>query len=211
MRKRITQVTAALALFGLGISLAMAQDDLPIPADEFVYCTVCHGIQLMGNRALEAPRLSGMEPWYVEQQLLNFKERVRGVHVDDPFGFDMLPMAAALSEEQIHESAAFVGTTRSPAPDVTITGDVEKGRIYYSTCAACHGVDGSGNEALGTPGLLVPDDWYQVQQMKNFKSGSRGSHPGDTYGMQMRAAAQLLADEQAIIDVVSYISTLQNN
>jgi cytochrome c553 len=45
--------------------------------------------------------------------------------------------------------------------------------------------------------------------LKNFKNGSRGSNPGDIYGMQMRASAQLLADDQAIMDVVNYITTLQ--
>ena len=41
-------------------TLARAEGELPIPADEFVYCTVCHGVQLMGNPTIEAPRLSGM-------------------------------------------------------------------------------------------------------------------------------------------------------
>ncbi|MBT78664.1 MAG: cytochrome c oxidase subunit II, partial [Chromatiales bacterium] len=79
------------------------------------------------------------------------------------------------------------------------------------TCSACHGVDGKGNEALGSPDLTIPNDWYLVRQLRNFKSGRRGSHPGDTYGMQMRASMQLLADNEAIIDVVSYINTLQTD
>jgi enamine deaminase RidA (YjgF/YER057c/UK114 family) len=35
--------------------------------------------------------------------------------------------------------------------------------------------------------------------------------PGDTFGQQMRTAAQLLQDDDAILDVVTYISTLQAN
>ena len=54
------------------------------------------------------------------------------------------------------------------------------------------------------------NDWYLVTQLRNFKDGVRGSHPADIYGMQMRASAGLLADDEAIDDVVSYINTLQD-
>lgn len=63
---------------------------------------------------------------------------------------------------------------------------------------------------MGSPKLTVANDWYLVTQLKNFRNGSRGSNPNDIYGMQMRASAQLLADDDAIMDVVSYISTLQD-
>lgn len=189
---------------------AFAEDELPVPADDFVFCTVCHGVQLMGNPIIKAPRLSGMEPWYVERQLENFKKEIRGLHGDDAFGYAMQPMAAALSDEQIGEVATFVNATRSPAAETTISGDVEKGKALYTTCGACHGADGEGNEALGSPDLRIPNDWYLVTQLRNFKSGSRGSNHADIYGMQMRASAQLLADDDAIMDVVSYITTLQD-
>lgn len=190
---------------------ASAQIDGPVATDDLVYCTTCHGIQLMGNPVIKAPRLSGMETWYVEQQLQNFKMKRRGLHQQDPFGYEMQPMAAALNDEQIAAAAAFANATRSPAPPVTISGDAEKGKAHYSTCAACHGVDGKGNVALGSPDLTIANDWYLVTQLRNFRNGSRGSDPGDTYGMQMRASTQLLADDEAIMDVVAYINTLQNN
>ncbi len=191
-------------------SLASAEEELPIPADEFIYCTVCHRVQLMGNSVIKAPRLSGMESWYVENQLRAFKKGWRGKHEGDPIGMEMQPMAAALSDEQIKEVSAFVAATRSDAPPVTIDGDAEKGRAHYSTCAACHGVRGEGNIALSSPALTGLNDWYLVTQIRNFRDGIRGSHAGDTYGMQMRASARLLSDDEAIRDVVSYISTLQD-
>lgn len=197
----------ALALFA---AAAFADSDLPIPADEFVYCGTCHGVQLMGNQIIKAPRLSGMEPWYVEQQLGNFKKGIRGNHHDDPFGYEMQPMAAALADDQISEVAEYVESTRSPRPATTVSGNVEKGKALYATCGACHGLSGEGNIGLGSPKLTIANDWYLVTQLKNFRNGSRGSHPNDTYGMQMRASVQLLADDDAIMDVVSYISTLQD-
>ena len=200
----------AILLVFTGTDAVVADDDLPIPADEFVYCTVCHGVQLMGNPIIRAPRLSGMESWYVENQLHAFKKGWRGEHEKDVVGMDMRPMATALTDQQIKEVSAFVAATRSDAPTVTIAGDAEKGRANYSTCAACHGVRGEGNIALGSPALTGLNDWYLVRQLENFRDGTRGGQAGDTYGMQMRASAGLLSDDQAINDVVRYISTLED-
>ena len=199
----------AVAMLALTLQVR-AEDELPIPADEFVYCTVCHGVQLMGNSITKSPRLSGMESWYVENQMRAFKKGWRGKHENDLIGMEMQPMAAALSDEQIKEVSAFVAATRSDVPPVTINGDAEKGRAHYATCAACHGVRGEGNIALSSPAVTGLNDWYLVTQIRNFRDGTRGSHPGDTYGMQMRASARLLSDDEAIRDVVSYISTLQD-
>lgn len=209
MRFAVTTSLAIVLL--LSGRVAFAQLEGPVASDDLVFCTTCHGIQLMGNPVIKAPRLSGMETWYVEQQLRNFRSNRRGAHQEDPYGYEMQPMAAALTDEQITAAADFVGATRSPGPARTVVGDVEKGKVHYSTCAACHGVDGSGNEALGSPDLTIANDWYLVTQLQNFKNGSRGSDPGDTYGMQMRASTQLLANDDAIIDVVAYINTLQEN
>ena len=208
MEKRCRLLFVLVGL--VGMTIASADDDLPIPSEDLVYCTVCHGIQLMGNDAIKAPRLSGMEAWYVEQQLENFKTGVRGLHEGDAIGIDMQPMAAALSDDQIIAAAEFTNATHSPPPPVTVEGDIENGERLYSTCAACHGVNGEGNEALGAPSLTVANDWYLVTQLRKFKDGIRGAHPADIYGMQMRASAGLLADDEAIDDVVTYINTLQD-
>ena len=206
-----SEVVGVIAIIAICIaSQARAEQELPVAADEYVYCTVCHGVQLMGNPVLKAPRLSGMETWYTEQQLRNFKNETRGLYAGDPFGYEMQPMAAALDDQQIRKVAIFVNATRSPPPTETIQGNNERGKALFSTCAACHGPDGKGNAALGSPDLTIPNDWYMVTQLRNFRSGSRGSAPGDIYGAQMRASVQLLADDEAIIDVVSYINTLQD-
>lgn len=197
----------AVAMLAL-TSLVRADDELPIPADDYVYCTVCHGIQLMGNPIIRAPRLSGMDNWYVENQLRAFQKGWRGKHESDLTGMEMRTMAVALTDEQIREVSAFVAATRSDLPSATIDGDTDRGKAHYSTCAACHGVNGEGNIALGSPALTGQNDWYLVRQLQHFRDGTRGGQPGDTYGMQMRASAGLLSDDEAILDVVKYISTL---
>ena len=105
--RRTTRILALVVVL-LAIPLAATAQDPVIPADEFVYCTVCHGVQLMGNSTLKAPRLSGMETWYVERQLQAFKNGWRGDRDEDVVGSEMQPMAAALSDDQIVEVAEFV-------------------------------------------------------------------------------------------------------
>lgn len=199
-----------LATCVVAASAAAAEDSPVIPDDELVYCTVCHGVQVGGNANLAAPRLSGLSAWYVERQLQAFGKGWRGTHEDDAAGQEMRPMAAILSAGEIERAAAYVDAVESPAPAVTLEGDAARGKSLYASCAACHGADAEGNESLASPALSGLDDWYQLTQLKNFKTGVRGNHPDDTYGRQMQAAAALLPDEQAMKDVIRYISTLND-
>lgn len=198
---------AAVLITGL-LSIAASAEDAVIPEDGLVYCTVCHGVQLMGNQVLKAPRISGLDGWYVKRQLLAFKNGWRGTHDGDVIGREMQPMAAALSDVQIDRAVTFVAATRSEVPARIVRGDVENGAGLYTTCAACHGAVGEGNEELGGPALAAMNDWYLVTQLRNYRAGYRGSHQQDTYGQQMRAAIQVLPNDAAIADVVAYIATL---
>ena len=199
-------IVFAAAIFFAPLSHA---DESPvIPPDEYVFCTVCHGVQLKGNTLIEAPRISRMETWYVERQLHAFKKGWRGRHERDLNGMEMRPMAEALSDEDIDAVAAYVHSVDSERPAKTVQGNAGNGRAFYASCAVCHGANGEGIKALGAPSLTGVNDWYLVTQVKNFRDGTRGGSPGDTYGAQMRAAAQILTDDQAIFDVVSYVSTL---
>lgn len=204
----IRRLAAVAVLIVSGVADAQFDEDLVVTPEEFVYCTVCHGMQLMGNREIDAPRLSQMDPWYVEQQLYSFKKGWRGIHSEDLIGMEMQPMAAALTDEQIGDAAEYVSETRSPVPDPTVDGDADAGKRHFTTCAACHGVNAEGNEALGAPALTGLNDWYLVRQLANYMNGARGGDPADIYGQQMRASTQLLGNDEAIRDVVKYITTL---
>ena len=65
--------------------------------------------------------------------------------------------------------------------------------------------------ALGGPALTGINDWYLVTQLRNFRNGTRGSAPGDSFGLQMAAATQLLKDDEDIYDVVNYITSIATN
>ncbi|MDX1481845.1 MAG: c-type cytochrome [Woeseiaceae bacterium] len=211
MSRSLIGCVAASLLLLTAVSAAAEDEPLPVPAEDLVFCTVCHGVQLMGNDLLKAPRLSGMAPWYIENQLQAFRKGWRGTHPEDLVGMEMQPMAAGLSDAQIERAAAFVGETRSPQPESMVEGDSQRGSRLYTSCAACHALDGSGNEALGAPALAGQNDWYMIHQLENYREGRRGYAAEDVYGQQMRASTGLLADDQAIRDVVAYIMTLPTN
>lgn len=88
--------------------------------------------------------------------------------------------------------------------------DAEAGRVLYGTCAACHGPNGEGLEALNAPKIAGQQAWYTVRQLQNFKNGVRGADSRDIYGQQMAPMAQILTTEEAIRNVAAYIQTLGN-
>ena len=96
-------------------------------------------------------------------------------------------------------------------PTALAEGDPVKGKEIYGTCEACHGKYGEGNQATNSPKLAGLHDWYLVGQLKKFRSGLRGSNPGDTFGAQMASIAKSLTGEEAIENVAAYIVTLKES
>ena len=76
-------------------------------------------------------------------------------------------------------------------PEQLQGGDADLGKVYYATCAACHGPDGKGNELLGAPPIEHANDWYLLTQLEHFKSGVRGAEPRDTTGATITQPAVL--------------------
>jgi cytochrome c oxidase subunit 2 len=176
----------------------------------FTVCSSCHGAQAEGNPALNAPKLSGQQGWYLKRQLKNFKDGARGAHEKDVFGKMMAPMAATLADDAaIDNVVAYIKTLAENPSAATVKGNVRNGQDTYVTCAACHGADGQGIQATNAPRLKGMSDWYMVTQLKNFKQGIRGAHSQDLYGRQMASMAAILADDQATDDLVAYIDTLR--
>lgn len=197
---RVHRAIAAVLMFA---GAASANDDL-------AYCTVCHGAHGNGNYAIRAPKIAGMEPWYLRRQLEAFRSGQRGLHPGDAAGREMQPIGVRLSgAAEIDKVLTYVATFQSKAPPATITGDISRGRQLFESCAACHGERGQGNETLGAPALANRTDWYLLTQLANYANGIRGTHTDDTYGAQMRAAVTALGDRQQMQDVVAYINTLR--
>lgn len=178
--------------------------------DDYKLCASCHGFNGAGNQLVNAPALAGQESWYLQRQLVNFRAGIRGAASGDTHGQSMALMTRGLtSDDTIADIVAYIGTLPKAKPAVTITGDKANGKSQYATCAACHGVSAEGNATLNAPALATIDDWYQLRQLQLFRDGSRGAHADDVYGQQMRPMAAVLADDKAMRDVVTYISSLR--
>lgn len=178
---------------------------------QFAICASCHGQQGEGNPAMNAPRLNGLQPWYIERQLKYYQSGVRGAHPDDQYGRQMAPMASMLnSDDAIRNMAAYISQLPvTDSPD-TISGNAGNGMsLYNANCAACHGADGSGSWATDAPRIAGMSDWYIANQLRNFKAKIRGAHADDDYGEQMVSFATAMKNEQQLNDVIAYLNSLQ--
>ena len=78
-------------------------------------CGSCHGPQGRGNEAMHAPRLNGLDDWYLKRQILNFKNSLRGAHPQDIYGSQMVPMATLLKDDQsINDVIAYIRSNIPP-------------------------------------------------------------------------------------------------
>jgi cytochrome c553 len=160
-------------------------------------CAACHGPD--GNSTNPTvPSLAGQVATYVHWQLLLYRDRRRA----DP---QMTPIAAALSETDMADLAAFFAARR-PAPPPAPPADparVDAGcRLadgYH--CSQCHAPDFTGRDYA--PRLRGLSREYLVAQMRGFKARTRGDLDG-----AMTQAAQPVAD--ADIEVLcDYIASLR--
>jgi cytochrome c oxidase subunit 2 len=213
---------STLIMFALAINLAFAQGDPVTGERSYALCAGCHGFLGEGNEAIGAPRLAGIEGWYLERQIANFRDGRRG-HVDgDVNGKRMALMAQAVaSERELSDLLAWIDSLpepRSPSgatqgttvsAEAPAASDVSRGQSLYALCAACHGSEGQGTASLGAPALVSLDAWYFAEQLKAYADGLRGTHPSDTYGAQMRALATSFDAEDERQDLARFVMTLR--
>jgi cytochrome c553 len=207
----------ALALWLLALLLLSAAKvraesnfppDAPLSAD---VCMTCHGGYGQGSEVVGGPKLAGMEPWYLKKQLLGFRSGFRGIEKDYIPAFEMRATAVILSDAEIDRVVADIGEWQDVAVTPTLDGDAAAGASLYTPCAACHGANAEGNEALGAPALAGRSDWYLTNQLERFSTGTRGMHADDVGGQQMRAMMSALPDADSRRDVLAYIGSLSNS
>ena len=211
--------------------LAFDKPNESVSAEElFAACSLCHGDKGQGNLRRDGPALAGLEAWYLQLQMLNFKHGIRGTARGDVPGHVMYLARGMLRDETTIKSLAeYISQLESGIPlaanavgerpylwespyaglDASIKPDAAAGEKTYATiCVACHGADGKGNEALGAANLTYLHEPYMIRQLKYFRDDVRGAHPKDIRGQQMAAIAKSLTDDQAIADVAAYIAGL---
>jgi cytochrome c553 len=79
----------------------------------FATCAACHGDNGAGNQDLKAPRIAGLDDWYLATELRKFRSGLRGTSPKDPEGRLMRPMARGLADEDaIRNVVAYIGTLK---------------------------------------------------------------------------------------------------
>ena len=106
-------------------------------------CAQCHGSDARGSKGFpnltDSDWLGGSGPEYIAKTVTGGRMGV------------MPPMAAAVgSAEDVKNVANYVLSLSGSAHSNLAA---ELGKPKFATCAACHGADGKGNQALGAPNL----------------------------------------------------------
>ncbi|MFA7503364.1 MAG: c-type cytochrome [Burkholderiaceae bacterium] len=172
-------------------------------------CIACHqadgnGIALPG--ANPWPRLAGLDPDYLANQLRAFKSGERQ-------SAEMTPFATMLSDEQIDDVAAYYSSleARTPESSTEVSRDVlDAGQKlarygdwnrYIVPCTSCHGPD---NQGVGSafPDISGQHADYLAQQLTAWREGTRR---GDPLGL-MQAIAERMTDDD-VTAVSAWLST----
>ena len=156
------------------------------------HCAQCHGSDARGARGF--PNLTddvwlwGREEPAVLATITHGRQAV------------MPPMAATIGDDAaITAVASFVQSLSGVRVD---PGLAASGRAKFETvCAACHGVDGRGNPALGAPNL-TDQEWLYGADLATIREGIINGRNG-----QMPAFAPVLGDKRIRL-VAGYVHSL---
>ena len=148
-------------------------------------CSQCHGSDAHGSKGFpnltDADWLHGGTPEKIIETLT--KGRIG----------NMPPMAAAVgSPDEVRNVAHYV-LSLSGSPHDSVRASLGKGK--FGVCAACHGMNGKGNEALGAPNL-TDDIWLHgwgenaiVAMINNGKVNQMPAQEGKLTESQIRVLA----------------------
>jgi cytochrome c553 len=192
-------LTAALLSFG-----AQAQNPELARAEEIVQgkCFICHGMDGESSSPV-FPRLAGQHAGYIARQLADYKS---GKRVSSA----MQPMVSDLNAADFRALGAWYASRPTHAHAVEDAELAQVGRFLYqrgnpysgvAACAACHGPQGHGTEAL--PRLAGQHALYTENQLKAFNKRQRTN---DNAVMHMIASKLTEFEMKAL---ASYISGLQ--
>jgi len=91
----------------------------------YVTCGNCHGRDGEGIWSVNAPRIAGINDWYLATQLENFKQGIRGSHPDDGIGRQMALVSGMLRDERsIEDVIAYINTLNQGSKHAQQTGNI---------------------------------------------------------------------------------------
>ena len=154
------------------MSLAEIQNDLNLmDTAERIFsreCSACHGPDGRGQANM-FPNLHDVD-WQWGDSAEQIEQSIRGGR-----RANMIAWEAVLGGEGIVQTAEYVRTLQNGG-DESLPGH----QLYQQSCAACHGMDGAGNPALGAP-RLNDDIWLyggdQATIEETLRNGRFGVMP----------------------------------
>lgn len=106
-------------------------------------CAQCHGADARGSKSFpnlaDSDWLGGTGEEYIHKTIVEGRQGV------------MPPMAAAVGNADDVRNVANYVLSLSGSPHNAVAAQL--GKPKFAACAACHGADGKGNQALGAPNL----------------------------------------------------------
>ncbi len=147
------QVAPLYASFAAQPVEALAKNPAALAIGERLFmnnCSQCHGSDARGSKSY--PNLTNANAaWLGERGGAHIVQTVTNGRIGV-----MPPMGAAIGgDPEISELANYVlSLSGSPHNEIKAFS----GKARFAACAACHGVDGKGNKALGAPNLA--DDYW---------------------------------------------------
>jgi cytochrome c553 len=161
-------------------------------------CSACHG-RAGAARADAVPVLAGMPAWYLKKAIEDYAAGRRPSPEMEPFS----KMVKTLGVDEV--AAYFAAQPREASQTKLERTAIVNGRTASAQCAACHGDDGRGNQAKGTPDLTGQPPGYLLNQMKLFKAEKRS--PGDTTLTSIKVFMKSI-DDKTLADLAAYYSSL---
>jgi cytochrome c oxidase cbb3-type subunit 3 len=147
-------------------------------------CAQCHGSDARGSKGF--PNLADKD-WLFGGTPEKITETITGGRHGQ-----MPPMAAAIGTSDDVKNVAHYVLSLSNNPHDSLRSQL--GKSKFTACAACHGIDGKGNVALGAPNLT--DDiwlhgWGEQAIIAMINGGKSSNMPGQA-GKLTEAQIQLL-------------------
>ncbi len=156
-------------------------------------CAQCHGSDARGSKSFpnlaDADWLYGGSPDRIKETITQGRKG------------QMPPMAAAVGTPDDVRNVAHYVLSLSNGPHDSVRAQL--GKTKFTACAACHGMDGKGNPALGAPNL-TDDVWlhgWGEQAIVNMVTAGKTN--------EMPAQAGKLTDAQIHV-LAAYVWGLSN-
>jgi cytochrome c oxidase cbb3-type subunit 3 len=132
------------------------------------YCAQCHGSDARGGRGFpnlaDNDWLYGGEPQTVRESITNGRMGV------------MPALGPGLGEEKVKNVVAYVRSL-SGLPSDGLKAQLGK-EVFMQNCAACHGPEGKGMQALGAPNLADKIWLYDSSEATIALGVNKGRHVG---------------------------------